>query len=203
MARVSKNPEQRREEILNTADMLFAQKGFDDVRVSDIVSQMGVAQGTFYYYFASKDEVFLALLDQKWEQLAQFLRQKLNLQEDAAVRLSTALAFLVMPEEAVLKNPAYRLLFDPAASGAFHPQFDGARVKSLLPVMREGVAYGVARGAFSPLRNGEDVVKIVFLGIGSLFHETPPEAAHSVLPAVCETVERVLGLAAGTIKLQF
>ncbi|HWS29350.1 MAG TPA: TetR/AcrR family transcriptional regulator [Clostridia bacterium] len=203
MARISKQPEERRGELLETADRLFAEKGFAAVRVSDIVSAMRVAQGTFYYYFPSKDEAFLALLEEKWRQIAQYLRGKLARQVDAVERLSAALSFLVRPDAAVLENPSCRLLTDPAAMGTFHPQFDGARVKCLFPVMREVIAYGVERGAFAPFQNEEKVVKIVFLGISACFHETSPEAVKGILPAVCETVERVLRLPGGTVKLQF
>ena len=57
MTRVTKDPEERKEEIIKTAQMLFIKKGFVETKVSDIVKTIGVSQGVFYYYFNSKDEI--------------------------------------------------------------------------------------------------------------------------------------------------
>ena len=63
MARISKDPEERRIEIIKAAERLFNEKGFSNTAVSDIVKSIGVAQGTFYYYFKSKDDVFNAIVE--------------------------------------------------------------------------------------------------------------------------------------------
>jgi len=63
MARVTKSPEERREEIITTAQKLFITKGYAETSVGDIVKTIGVAQGTFYYYFKSKEEVVNAIID--------------------------------------------------------------------------------------------------------------------------------------------
>ena len=62
MVRTTKDPEERRVEIIDAALTLFRRKGFDQTLVSDIVKELGVAQGTFYYYFKSKEEVLDALI---------------------------------------------------------------------------------------------------------------------------------------------
>jgi len=48
MTRVSKNPEERKNEILTVAMELFNSKGSEDTSVSEIVRKVGVSQGTFY-----------------------------------------------------------------------------------------------------------------------------------------------------------
>ncbi len=55
--------EQRRNQILEAAERVFARKGFHAANVSDIVQEAGIARGTFYLYFVSKRAVFEALLD--------------------------------------------------------------------------------------------------------------------------------------------
>ena len=55
--------EQRRAEILDAALQVFAEKGYHGTAVSDVVKAAGVARGTFYSYFDSKDAIFLELLD--------------------------------------------------------------------------------------------------------------------------------------------
>ncbi len=64
MARISKDPDERRREIINAAEKLFNEKGFENTAVSDIVKSIGVAQGTFYYYFKSKDDVFCTIAEE-------------------------------------------------------------------------------------------------------------------------------------------
>lgn len=49
--------------LIASAIKLFRQKGFQMTRVSDIVSDAGVAQGTFYNYFHSKEEIFRQVCD--------------------------------------------------------------------------------------------------------------------------------------------
>lgn len=63
MVRITKAPEERRKEIIATARKLFFEKGYEETAVSDIVKGMGVAQGTFYYYFESKKDVLDAIFE--------------------------------------------------------------------------------------------------------------------------------------------
>jgi AcrR family transcriptional regulator len=50
--------EEKLRQLVSAAVDLFYEKGFERTRISDIVGKAGVAQGTFYLYFKSKDEVF-------------------------------------------------------------------------------------------------------------------------------------------------
>ena len=61
--RVVKPAEERRKDILAAALELFATKGFDETTVQDIASAAGVAIGTVYLYFPSKERVLLGLHD--------------------------------------------------------------------------------------------------------------------------------------------
>ncbi|MDA8212440.1 MAG: TetR/AcrR family transcriptional regulator [Clostridia bacterium] len=59
------NPkEQRRNDILRAAAELFAQQGYEKTTVSQIVKKVGVAQGTFYLYFDSKEHVRMGVHEQ-------------------------------------------------------------------------------------------------------------------------------------------
>lgn len=53
----------RRGQILRAAATAFAEEGFHRTKVRDIADRAGLAEGTIYNYFASKDELLLALLD--------------------------------------------------------------------------------------------------------------------------------------------
>ena len=60
---MTKTKEERRNEIIETAGKLFEEKGYEQTQVQDIVNEIGVAKGLFYYYFKSKDEVMEELAD--------------------------------------------------------------------------------------------------------------------------------------------
>lgn len=61
--------EQRRAHLLQCALAVFAQKGYHQASISDIIKRAGVARGTFYLYFESKRSVFDQLLDDLFELL--------------------------------------------------------------------------------------------------------------------------------------
>ncbi|MCD4677088.1 MAG: TetR/AcrR family transcriptional regulator [Desulfobacula sp.] len=63
MKRISKTPDERRQEIILASQELFTKKGYVKTKVSDIVRHINVSQGTFYYYFKSKEEVVNAIVD--------------------------------------------------------------------------------------------------------------------------------------------
>src|SRR5690606_34550971 len=60
--RIVKDHDERRTEILDAAEKLFHTKGFEKCTVNDILHEVGIAKGTFYYYFKSKEEVLDAIV---------------------------------------------------------------------------------------------------------------------------------------------
>ena len=65
---VSFTPSAARERILDTADLLFSQRGIRDVGVDELVAVSRVANATFYRHFPSKDKLVLAFLD-RWGEI--------------------------------------------------------------------------------------------------------------------------------------
>jgi AcrR family transcriptional regulator len=57
----TKLPETRRDELMNAAETLFLEKGLGPTRIEEITQRAGVAKGTFYLHFPSKEEVHAAL----------------------------------------------------------------------------------------------------------------------------------------------
>ena len=57
------NPEQRRKQILDAANALFAERGYEEVSVEDIASAAGVARGLVHHYFGGRKQVYIALLE--------------------------------------------------------------------------------------------------------------------------------------------
>ena len=61
--RIVKDPEERKQEIIETALKLFAEKGYEYTTMQDIAERMNVSQGLCYRYFKSKAEIFAASSD--------------------------------------------------------------------------------------------------------------------------------------------
>ncbi len=61
--RIVKDPEERKQEILETALKLFAEKGYEYTTMQDIAEKMNVSPGLCYRYFKSKSEIFAASAD--------------------------------------------------------------------------------------------------------------------------------------------
>ena len=53
---------ERRRQILDESARLFAERGYHPTSVADIVESLGVGKGVFYWYFESKDDLFLEIL---------------------------------------------------------------------------------------------------------------------------------------------
>lgn len=63
LSRREEKKEERREEIKQAAIKVFSERGYHAAKVSQIVKQVGVAQGTFYLYFEGKEQLFGEILD--------------------------------------------------------------------------------------------------------------------------------------------
>lgn len=67
--RVVKEAAERRSEILDAAEELFVTKGFDKTSTGDILERVGIARGTLYYHFKSKEEILDAMIGRISENL--------------------------------------------------------------------------------------------------------------------------------------
>ena len=57
------DPGQRRDQILDAANALFAERAYDEVSIEDIARSAGVARGRVYHYFGGRKEVYIGLLE--------------------------------------------------------------------------------------------------------------------------------------------
>ena len=67
--RITKEPEERKQEILDTAMRLFYEKGYEKTSIADIAKTIGVAQGLCYRYFPSKEALFDSAIEQYADEL--------------------------------------------------------------------------------------------------------------------------------------
>ena len=57
-----KPPEERKQEIMETAERLFFANGYSKTKITDIINEIGMSKGIFYYYFKSKEDVMNAII---------------------------------------------------------------------------------------------------------------------------------------------
>lgn len=67
--RIVKEAAVRRNEILDAAEHLFITKGFDKTSTNDILAEVGIARGTLYYHFNSKEDILNAMIERITEGL--------------------------------------------------------------------------------------------------------------------------------------
>ena len=61
--RIIKEAEERKNEILDVAGKLFGEKGYDATSTNDILKEIGIAKGTLYYHFKSKEDILDAMIE--------------------------------------------------------------------------------------------------------------------------------------------
>lgn len=62
------DPDQKtKQDILDTAIRLFAEKGLENVKVEDVVKEVGVTRGAFYHYFKSREELIAGTMYKSFE----------------------------------------------------------------------------------------------------------------------------------------
>ena len=69
------NPGQRREQILDAANELFAERAYDEVSIEDIAGAAGVTRGLVHHYFGGRKEVYIALVERIGSQREEHLRR--------------------------------------------------------------------------------------------------------------------------------
>ncbi len=84
-------PQETRERILEAAVNVFASKGYHNAKVDDIVAESNTSKGSFYFYFPSKQDIFLALVDTFADLLENRLRSRLQAETSGVARVDLAL----------------------------------------------------------------------------------------------------------------
>ena len=78
---------ERRKQILRAARTVFIQKGYLAARVEDVAKRAGLSKGAVYFYFSSKRELVLALVQEEHENTYSFLEQAEEDNRPAGVKL--------------------------------------------------------------------------------------------------------------------
>ena len=106
--------EDKKAALYDCARELFASKGFKDTNVADITKKVGYSVGTFYNYYASKDKLFVEIMERETEQMMQCILSKLDMDDDPVLLIKRLLALNM---EGMLANPILRQWYNPEVSG--------------------------------------------------------------------------------------
>jgi TetR/AcrR family fatty acid metabolism transcriptional regulator len=143
----------KRERILDAAVRVFARKGFHATRVSEVAKAAGVADGTIYLYFESKDHLLISLLEHRVERLLTHLETELPRAPSATHRLRRIIELQLGLLEGerdlaevvtVILRQSTKLLKEHAA-----PAFN-AYLDTIAKVIADGQAAGEIRDDVSP-----------------------------------------------------
>ncbi len=100
--------ELRRQEIIAAAIKVFSKHGFEAARAEDIAHAAGIAKGTLYLYFRSKEALYAAAIAHAVAELQQLSAERIGLATNFREKLSTAIATRL--HFWTERQPLYRLL---------------------------------------------------------------------------------------------
>ncbi|MGW9127013.1 TetR/AcrR family transcriptional regulator [Paenibacillus chitinolyticus] len=194
LARVTKSPEERKQELLSAAESLFRVKGYERTAVSDIVKQVGVAQGTFYYYFKSKDELADAMIRRMLDEHMGLIE---SIAEDPELSGQEKIV-KVMKEDFVKRGDNLENLdyMHHENNALLHQKMLVESVKAYTPFITGIIEQGIGEGSFHTSHPREVVeffmVGLFFLYDPGIFAWTVEEVV-TKLQAIGEILEKLLG----------
>jgi TetR/AcrR family transcriptional regulator, fatty acid metabolism regulator protein len=137
----------KRGAILRAAVKVFAQKGFFNSKVSDIAGEAGIAGGTVYLYFKSKDEILHSIFDQAMDVFIQEGKKELELLSTPEERLRK-IAELHLERLGADRDLAIVFQVELRGSIKFMQEFSAAGFADYLDIIRGTVEDGQLTGVF-------------------------------------------------------
>ena len=151
----------KREAILRAAVKVFAQKGYFNSKVSDIAGEAGIADGTVYLYFRSKDEVLHSVFDQAMKVFIDEGRKELALLDDPIDRLRK-IAELHLERLGSDRDLAIVFQVELRGSIKFMQEFSAAGFADYLDIIRQTVEDGQRSGVFRSDIKSVTAAKILY-----------------------------------------
>jgi len=199
--RLTARGQRRRQELVDFAAQRFAAQGYHPTSVSDLVDGLGVGKGVFYWYFASKEELFRQILVDAQRDLRRTQRQAIADEPDPVRRIEAGIrASVVWLDD---NRDRFMLLEFARTEERFAPlirQGEEQAVADALPHVKAGIAAGMIR------RDDPLVLTHAILGVTDhlarvlvLEQGRPAEEAAAAAVAFC--LEGILSPAAAQRRL--
>lgn len=197
---VSKEYNERRKEIIDSAGKLFSTKGYDKCTVNDILDSIGIAKGTFYYYFKSKEEVLDAIIDRVTEIVVARAEDAASNSELSPVTkmLNTILSMRIENEVDIdlmekLHKPENALM---------HQKSLSLMVTRVTPILVKIVDEGISQGIFNsdfPTQYMQIFLTSSITLLDDGIFQVKPEDTQMILRALVALLEKMLGVADETL----
>lgn len=204
MVRTVKSPEARKSEIIAAAKELFSTNGYENTTVNDIIQQIGVAKGTFYHYFKSKDDVADAVIQDAIALSVESFRT-INADSDAqAIEKFSKIIRFFSEEAAKHYDSGLMKYLHHADNVTLHLKMKVAMIKEFVPIITDVVSQGVQEQSFET-DFPQEVTEFLLVGLHfmldpSFFPWTHDEFITKV-DAVGEIYEKLLGAPKGSFQL--
>lgn len=187
-----KKGEKRKLELLKIAYKMFLTRGYENTSVDEIIEEAGIAKGTFYYYFQSKEqlleEVIGMMIDEEAERACEVLNTDLPIpQKITAVILS----FRPASEEATIEEA----LFHPD-NVLMHNKIKKRLLDTAIPLLSKIVEEGNEKGIFI-CDNIPERVHMMLIVSSEIFDEG--EFTERDIEVFIDLSEKLLGAKAGTM----
>jgi TetR/AcrR family fatty acid metabolism transcriptional regulator len=137
----------KREAILRAAIKVFAGKGYFNSKVADIAKEAGIADGTVYLYFKSKDEILHSFFDRAMEDFIAEGKKQLAEIEGAEAKLRR-IAQLHLERLGADRELAIVFQVELRGSTKFMQEFSAAGFGEYLDIIRETIVEGQEEGVF-------------------------------------------------------
>lgn len=198
--RVVKEADERRNEILDAADELFAQKGFDGTSTNDILEKVGIARGTLYYHFKSKEEILDSLIERYNVRL---LCAAQEVASDKSIPIVERIIRVVMALN--ISGGSSEEIMDhihKPQNALMHQKIQKVIINGVPPILTEIILEGIEQGMFNtpfPYECMEMVVIYATTVFDDDMITMTNEERYSRMVAFISNVERLLGAESGSL----
>ena len=188
--RVTKVPEERKQELIDTAERLFLEKGYEQTTVADIVREIEVAQGTFYYYFSSKEEILEAIIEKDITALEEDVRQIMSREDaNAAIKLNAVVNSIIGISTSRREIMDY---LHEESNAVMHEKMERHTIERLVPLMTRVVAEGTHAGIFD-VQYPTESVEFLLASLVYFFHHPEIFADPTRREKMQSSLETILG----------
>ena len=199
--RIIKQAEERKNEIINAANELFALKGYDGTSVNDILEKVGIAKGTLYHHFKSKEDILDALIERFNTKVIEIAT---DISLDKNVPISGRMVKVVLAlnvSESEEGAEMIELMHKPQ-NALMHQKSNKLLLETVTPIMANLLSEGVNEGIFNtsfPYESTEMLLAYAFTVFNGNNLELTEIEMMSRAQAFIYNMERLLGAKSGSL----
>ena len=157
----------KRVAILDAATTVFARRGYFGSQVADVARAAGIAAGTVYLYFRSKEEILTSIFDRTMREAIDEGRTALEDVRDPVERLRR-IARMHLARMGRDRNLAIVFQVELRQTTKFMEQFSKSGLRDYLSVIQQTIEEGQARGVFRKSINARTASKVFFGALDEL-----------------------------------